>query len=187
MYMKKADYSRRKALTIKGKSNRSSEEVGFDDMAAITLGDNSKILSPSRSNSEGMSSGSFAEIIAEEDKTTRKNSFILAIVLIISFTLIILVGSLLYHYQTRVDGKIRVNYTSDDFKGSNYEDVIDQLTKEGFTNIKTEKKEDLILGWLTKDGEVESVSINGVTVFSSGSRFLPDAEIIITYHTFSSD
>jgi len=45
----------------------------------------------------------------------------------------------------------------------------------------------LITGWITKDGEVEEVEIDGYTTFSSSSRFLPDVEIVITYHTFSAD
>ncbi len=72
-------------------------------------------------------------------------------------------------------------------QNAQYEEVISQLEKQGFTNIKTETINDLVLGWLTKDGAVESVSIDGATSFSSSSRFLPDVEIVIVYHTFKSD
>jgi len=92
---------------------------------------------------------------------------------------------LVEHHNEQVDGKIRVNYSSSDFEGSNYEDVISQLKKQGFTNITANPQDDLITGWITKDGEVEEIKIDGYTTFSSNSRFLPNVEIIITYHTFS--
>ena len=187
MGIKKTDILRSKTLNIKDKSTRSNEAIGFDDMAAITLGDNSKVLSSTRSYSGEIQSDSFADKIAEEDRAQKRNRLILAIVAIISITLIIVVGTITEHHKEQIDGKIRVNYSSDNFEGSNYEEVISQLKKQGFTNIRTEKEEDLVFGWLTKDGEVESVSIDGVTSFSSDSRFLPDVEIVITYHTFSSD
>lgn len=187
MRIKKADPLRTKNLYIQDKEERSSEAIGFDDMAAITFGDESKVLSSTRSSSVGIQADSFAERIAKEDKADRKNLLILLIVAIIAITSIIVVKSLIKHHQEQIDGKIQVNYSSENLKSMYFEDVIVQLKKQGFTNIKTEKDEDLILGWLTKDGEVESVSIDGATSFSSDSRFLPDAEIIILYHTFPND
>lgn len=187
MRIKMADPLRSKKLYIHDKENRSSEAIGFDDMAAITLGDESKVLSSTGSSSAGIASDSFAKRIAEEDTADRKNLLILVVVAIIAITAIIVVKSLIKHHQEQIDGKIRVNYSSENLNGKNFEDVIAQLKKQGFTNIKTEKDEDLILGWLTKDGEVESVTIDGATSFSSDSRFLPDVEIIIVYHTFPSD
>lgn len=46
-------------------------------------------------------------------------------------------------------------------KGRDYQEVVNEFKEKGFKNIKTEKLEDLITGWLTKDGEVESVSVDG--------------------------
>ena len=183
MGINRTDVIRSKTLSIKDKSKRSNEEIGFDDMVAITLGDKSKVLTTTRSSSGGSQSAPFAEVIAEEDKVKRKYRLILALIIV----LIVVTGILIHYHREQIDGKIRVNYSSKNFEGSNYEDVIAQLKKQGFTNIKTEKHENLITGWLTKDGEVESVSIDGFTSFSSNSRFLPDVEIVITYHTFSSD
>lgn len=94
---------------------------------------------------------------------------------------------LINHHNEQIDGKIRVNYSASDFEGSNYEEVVSQLEKQGFTNITTIPVDDLITGWVTKDGEVEKVEIDGYSTFSSSSRFLPDVEIVVTYHTFSSD
>ena len=94
---------------------------------------------------------------------------------------------LINHHNEQIDGKIRVNYSASDFEGSNYEEVVSQLEKQGFTNITTIPVDDLITGWVTKDGEVEKVEIDGYSTFSSSSRFLPDVEIVVTHHTFSSD
>ena len=79
---------------------------------------------------------------------------------------------------------IKITGSSSSYEKENYQDVISELERLGFTDIKTERLEDLITGWLTKDGSVNQISINGNTYFSAGSLFPKDAEIIITYHTF---
>ena len=55
--------------------------------------------------------------------------------------------------------------------------------KYTFANIQLVIKYDIITGWLTDDGEVESVVINGEKKFSAEAKFRPDAKIVITYHT----
>ena len=89
------------------------------------------------------------------------------------------------HHNQQIDGKIRVNYSSENLLGEDYAEVVNRLEKRGFTNIKTEPIDDLITGWITKDGEVEEITIEGDNSFSPGSRYLPDVEIIVRYHTFS--
>lgn len=71
-----------------------------------------------------------------------------------------------------------------DFEGDDYGDVVDVLTEAGFTNVDTEVIPDLITGWLTKDGEVESVIVDGVSDFESGDEFDPGVEVVVAYHTF---
>lgn len=75
--------------------------------------------------------------------------------------------------------------SSKDAKGMNYEEVIDAFEDAGFTNIKTEIEYDIVTGWLTEDGEVKSVTINGDKKFDSNDKYRLDAEIIITYHTLA--
>lgn len=65
--------------------------------------------------------------------------------------------------------------------------ILIELTNSGFTNVKTIPIEDLITGWLTKDGEIESISIDGDTDFISGRKYDPGVEVEIQYHTFPSD
>lgn len=79
---------------------------------------------------------------------------------------------------------LKVSRSSDELVGENYQTVISELETIGFTNIKTEVLDDLVTGWLTKDGSVEQVEINGNNDFGNGTKFPKDAEIIITYHTF---
>ena len=68
--------------------------------------------------------------------------------------------------------------------GEDYKDVVSDFEDNGFTNIKTEKLEDLITGWITKDGEVESVSVDGDVDYKANGWYPNDVEVIITYHTF---
>jgi predicted DNA-binding ArsR family transcriptional regulator len=79
---------------------------------------------------------------------------------------------------------LKVSTSSDEIVGENYQTVILELEEAGFTNIETKVLDDLITGWLTKDGEIEQVEINGDTEFSANDSFQKDSQIVITYHTF---
>ena len=72
-------------------------------------------------------------------------------------------------------------------KGREYTEVVDDFKSKGFKNVKTEKIEDLITGWITKDGEVEEVSVNGSVDYSPDEWTSADAEVIIKYHTFKKE
>ena len=74
--------------------------------------------------------------------------------------------------------------TSKDAKDMNYLDVIEKFESTGFINVKTNIEYDIITGWLTDDGSVESITINGTEDFDYYNDFRPDAEVVITYHTF---
>ena len=80
--------------------------------------------------------------------------------------------------------KIYAGLSSKGAKGKKYSEVVDHFERQGFTDIKTEAIEDLITGWWTTDGEVEKVTVNGLTDFEEESIFEPDAKIVIFYHTF---
>ena len=175
---------RSRKLEIENMTGRSMEQKGFDDMAAITVGDEREVY---RSRASAESSRFFHDTIQKEDKEKRRNFLILGIVVAICFAVMVSVGMIIEHHNEQIDGKIRVNYSSSDFEGSNYADVVDQLEKQGFTNIETEPIDDLVTGWITKDGEVEEVVIDGYASFSDSSRYLPDVEIIVKYHTFPDD
>lgn len=94
-----------------------------------------------------------------------------------------------YPYDTKITVKyhgvkpIPAPRPSKEMKGANYEDVVAEFESAGFANIQLVVKYDIITGWLTDDGEVESVTVNGEKRFTEEKLFRPDAEIIITYHT----
>ena len=73
---------------------------------------------------------------------------------------------------------------ADDCEGMMYEEVAAEFEAAGFTNIEYEIIDDLITGWLTKDGEVEKVSLDGNDDFETDDVFDESASLIISYHTF---
>ena len=79
---------------------------------------------------------------------------------------------------------LKVSSSSDKLVGKNYQTVISELETKGFTNIKTVVLDDLVTGWLIKDGHVTQAEINGIIVFSANTSFPKDSKIVITYHTF---
>ena len=79
---------------------------------------------------------------------------------------------------------IPVPVSSKDAKKLNYKDLEKKYADAGFVNVTTQADYDLITGWITKDGEVESISVNGKTDFEENAYYRPDAEVIIVYHTF---
>ena len=60
--------------------------------------------------------------------------------------------------------------------------MIEDFEKHGFTNIKTEAIDDLIFGWLTEDGEVEKVTVDGDEDYSADTWVAADVEVVIYYH-----
>lgn len=84
------------------------------------------------------------------------------------------------------EGDISIGSTSKQFKGKDYQAVKKQLTEKGFENVEFSPIEDLIIGFLTEDGEIEKVSVNNHEDYSSDSTFASDTKIVIYYHTFPS-
>lgn len=80
--------------------------------------------------------------------------------------------------------KISPPLTSKKAKGENYEDVLEAFKNAGFVNVSLEVEYDLVTGWITGDGEVEQITIDGNKKYKSSSKFRPDVEVVILYHTF---
>lgn len=68
-----------------------------------------------------------------------------------------------------------------------YEDIKKQFEEKGFVNVVGEPIEDLILGFLTQDGEIEEIIVDGKKEFKSYDYVAFDAKIVIRYHTFPSN
>ncbi len=114
----------------------------------------------------------------EDEKHLKKYWWIYLLVVLICFV------GLEFMSLEEKKTEISINNSSSQLEGKNYQDVVLILQENGFINIKTDTKKDIVFGLFAKDGEVEHVEINGDDDFSSGSKFQKDAEIIITYHTF---
>ena len=79
---------------------------------------------------------------------------------------------------------INVPFSSESCRGRNFEEVKDELVAHGFMDISLLPKKDLINGWLTKDGSIEKITINGRDNFKKKSAFSEHAKVVIVYHTF---
>lgn len=77
--------------------------------------------------------------------------------------------------------------SSKDLEGNGYEEVVDDLTKAGFTNVQPKALGDLITGWITKEGSVETIAVNGDSLFTTDDDFPKDAEIVVSYHSFKTE
>ena len=54
----------------------------------------------------------------------------------------------------------------------------------GFTNIRLQRANDLVTGWVDKEGTIDIISINGRRDFAGSDSFKYDAEIVIVVHTW---
>lgn len=113
-------------------------------------------------------------------------------VLILSLTVIIILATLtiIIRYQQNDETMIKEiivhpPYTSSEAKGKQYVEVLQEYQNAEFNDISFEKIDDLIFGWLTKDGEVEKVEINGSTDYTAETAYKQnEAKVMIYYHTF---
>jgi hypothetical protein len=121
-------------------------------------------------------------LIASKEKQNRGGTIVKRIIMV--FSVLVLAISLVGCGSKEDDGKIKLPISSNDLKDANYQDVVAKFENAGFTNVQTEVIDDLVLGWFTKDGEIEEVSVDGYTTFSTDRRYPADIEIIVSYHTF---
>lgn len=76
-----------------------------------------------------------------------------------------------------------IGSTQYEFKYDNYLEVKKELEQRGFTNIKTQGMKDLKTDWMSQDGTVDKVTVDGETGFPDDFAFPLDTEIIIYYHS----
>lgn len=74
--------------------------------------------------------------------------------------------------------------SSQHFEGEDYLDVVATLEDAGYTKVEAKGLEDLITGWLKKEGAVDEVKVDGETNFSSGALYPKDVPIVVSYHSF---
>lgn len=80
--------------------------------------------------------------------------------------------------------KIAVPMSGKEAKGLNYKEVKKAFKDAGFINVSTEVEYDIITGWLTDDGEVESVIVDGDKKYDSSEEYKLNSDVVINYHTF---
>ena len=73
-----------------------------------------------------------------------------------------------------------------EFHGKNFEDYANALKESGFTNVTLEAIYDIASGE-SGIGEIENVTIGGISDFSRGDIFANDVVVIITYHDNKAD
>lgn len=113
-----------------------------------------------------------------EEKRTLKT--LLVIFLIVPAFIALLV----FIFTSPKANEIKMPMSAASYKGENYEVVVKELKNIGFKNIEALPQKDLVTGWITSDGSVEKISINGDSDFESGAIFSKSAKVIVTYHTF---
>lgn len=80
--------------------------------------------------------------------------------------------------------EISIPFSVSSLKHLNYNEVCSRLSSLGFTEIYASPIKDLVTGWITKDGSVEKVVVNGSKSFKKNSIFKFDVTITVSYHTF---
>lgn len=81
--------------------------------------------------------------------------------------------------------KINIPFSAKQVRKKNCEDIISNLKDVGFTNIHRKEIDDLVTGWINKDGSIQNILINGNHAFLGNQSYNYDAEIVVEYHTFT--
>ena len=99
----------------------------------------------------------------------------------------VLFGGFLFKKQLDKNArKIEIGFYSDNLKGKNYSSISSELSEKGFTNIKSVAVEDIDSYINAYNNEViADVKVNGDTSFIPTDKYLPEDEILITYHVLT--
>lgn len=79
--------------------------------------------------------------------------------------------------EVEINGQLR------NYREKNYNTILALYQANGFTNVNLIPLHDLNFFQGNKDGQVETVTINGNSNFSNGDIFLKTASVTITYHS----
>ena len=76
--------------------------------------------------------------------------------------------------------------SAESYREMTFDEVYEELTAYGFTNINLLEKKTLKNNWFNRNKfmKVSEISINGKTEFKKKAKFLSDAHIVITYCTY---
>lgn len=124
----------------------------------------------------------------EKEKEREHKTDVRTLIGCLAFILISM-GSLFFMAESEKPkaDEIKIFSSAKEYKGDNYEQVVKELKNAGFTDIEVVAQKDLVIGWLSKDGSIDRISIDGDTDFSDDDIFSKDARVVITYHTFKTE
>ena len=110
--------------------------------------------------------------------------------LFVKFILVLILISgvfLAYSYiNNYFSAPIKVGVDSSKAIELEYHELSEMLSNAGFTNISAKPIADLSYELLDRENIVESISVDGDTVFSQNSRYPKNCQIIILYHSAKS-
>ena len=79
---------------------------------------------------------------------------------------------------------IKIGQTAKKFKNDKqYDEVVKQLKEKGFTNIRLMRANNLYTGFITHEGTIKKITINGADDFNATDVFRYDSEIVIIVNT----
>lgn len=100
------------------------------------------------------------------------------------FLFICILSAILTGCNQSRENEVKTPLSSTDCIRKDYSEVVSAFEKAGFSNIQMVALDDLITGWITKDGSVESVSMGDSSDFKKNAWFPKETLVTITYHTF---
>jgi len=83
--------------------------------------------------------------------------------------------------------EIKVPVSSREAKKMKYNDLVFEVEEAGFKDIETKIEYDVVVGFLAKAGDVESMTIDGDEKYTSTDKYPVNAKVVITYHASVED
>ena len=80
--------------------------------------------------------------------------------------------------------KVKVPSGIMDYEKKSYHAIEAVFKSAGFTNVQCVPLNDLSVGLLKRPEMVESITIHGEKVTSGGDKYMPNASVVISYHSY---
>lgn len=119
--------------------------------------------------------------LKEIEKKEHKKAFLAILPFIILLGIVFFLGVGKY---MEISKPIPVSISAKDAKGLPYQDVVELLKADGFSNITTHIDYDLVTGWIRDEGAIKSISIDGDSSFKKDDNFPANSKIEIVYHGY---
>lgn len=114
-------------------------------------------------------------------------SMIIMLLIVVSCFAVLLYYDYSETKEHQQNNDIKISASSNDLKKESVENAVKILDSLGFRDIETVNMEDLKIGLFAKEGDIESISIDGDSSFAEGDWFPADAVVVVSYHGFPED